>query len=253
MRAKKPRKPSSRDTLPLKEGRAKMLHRLQQKLRVRFSNVSLLNLALAHKSYANEHKFVNLNNERLELLGDAVLGLVISDRLYRLCNNKNEGYLAKCKAHIVSEKTVAAISGAMSIDTYLLVGKGEEMSGGRKKTALLCDAMEAIIGAYYLDSGFQKANEMVLRLFNPEIAKVLNNEHAKDYKTMLQEYVQHTFKSYPKYKVVKRSGPEHKQIFWVNVTIEKRTYGPASGLNRKGAEQSVAQVAYLELTGGTGQ
>ena len=220
---------------------------LQRRLGVRFSDVMLLNLSLAHKSYTNEKKLDNLNNERLEFLGDSVLGLVITDQLYRVRPQESEGYLAKCKAHIVSEKTLVQVAQALMIDDFLLIGKGEEMSGGRSKSAILSDVLEAIIGAYYIDSGFALARDFVLRIFAPEVDKVLNDEHSKDYKTMLQEYAQQQFRTYPVYTVIRRNGPEHKQVFWIKVTVKGNTYGPASGLNKKDAEQAVAQIAYQYL------
>ena len=248
MFAKRKRAYDHNGRIPLGKDRARILQKFQRVLGIRFSDVSLLNLALAHKSYANENKLVDINNERLELLGDSVLGLVITERLYRVRAKEQEGYLAKCKAHIVSEKTIFTIASALTIDKFVLIGKGEEMSGGRNKSTILCDALEAIIGAYYLDSGLSSASDFVLRIFDTEIAKVLSNTHVKDYKTILQEYVQRHFKSYPKYQITKRSGPEHKQTFWIKVTVRGHVYGPASGLNKKDAEQSVAKIAYLDFT-----
>lgn len=232
--------------IPVDKKRKEVLIALQRGLRIRFSDISLLNLALAHRSYTNENKLL-LNNERLEFLGDSVLGLVIADQLYRVRGEEKEGYLAKCKAHLVSEKILNQVAQTLTIDAALLIGRGEELSGGREKSAILADTLEAIIGAYYLDSGFKQASGLVLRIFQSEITAVLKGEHSPDYKTLLQEYVQHHFKSYPVYKVTRRSGPEHKQIFWTTAEVRGKSYGPASGLNKKEAEQAVAEVTYRYL------
>ncbi|MDX9934389.1 MAG: putative dsRNA-binding protein, partial [Sphaerochaetaceae bacterium] len=148
---------------------------------------------------------------------------------------------------VVSEESLAIVAKQLRVDNFIIIGKGEEYSGGRSKKALLADCVEAIFGAYYLDVGFKSAQEFIQRLMIPVIQSVLQNKHRKDYKTLLQEYVQKKYKTYPKYDLVKRTGPEHENTFWVEVTVHKNTYGPASGPNKKEAEQSAAKIAYDEL------
>ena len=130
------------------------------------------------------------------------------------------------------------------MDNYILIGKGEEYSGGRSKKAILADCLEAIIGAYYLDSGFQASGRFVHQMLIPEINKVLENRHAKDYKTLLQEHVQKRMKTYPKYRVVQKTGPDHDKTFWIEVHIGERSFGAGKGKNKKEAEQEAARIAY---------
>lgn len=234
-------------TIPVPADRGRELRLFQRVMGIRFSNVPLLNISLVHKSYANEKNIERANNERLELLGDAVLGLVITDHLFREKLNKSEGYLAKCKSHIVSEDILAQIALELTVDNYLLIGKGEELSGGRLKKAILSDTLEAIIGAYYLDSGFECVTRFIIRIFQPEVTKVFNDEHVKDYKSLLQERVQQMNGIHPHYRVVKRGGPEHRQIFSVEVVINDIAYAVGDGPNKKAAEKEAARKAFLNL------
>jgi len=211
---------------------------------LKFRRVELLNLALTHRSCGNENSTRSQNNERLEFLGDAVLGLIAATRLYELLTLKPEGELARVKSYIVSEEVLSELAKALGIHARIILGKGEEQSGGRAKKAILADAMEAVIGAYYLDQGFDAANRFVLRLLEPEIQKVLENRHRKDYKTILQEYVQRYLRSYPAYKLIQRSGPDHDRTFWVSCSIGDTDYGPVSGKNKKEAEQNAAKASY---------
>ncbi|MFA6764858.1 MAG: ribonuclease III [Sphaerochaetaceae bacterium] len=219
----------------------------QKQAEIKFKNLDLLNLAFTHRSFANEtHADVD-SNERLEFLGDSVLGLVVADWLFTSLPNLDEGDFSRIKSFVVSEESLAIVAKQLRVDNFIIIGKGEEYSGGRSKKALLADCVEAIFGAYYLDVGFKSAQEFIQRLMIPVIQSVLQNKHRKDYKTLLQEYVQKKYKTYPKYDLVKRTGPEHENTFWVEVTVHKNTYGPASGPNKKEAEQSAAKIAYDEL------
>ncbi len=214
---------------------------------IRFKRLDLLNLAFIHRSYANEYSQKIDNNEKLEFLGDSVLGMVTADYLFNLLPEKTEGDLAKVKSFVVSEDSLDLLARSMDVDKYLLIGKGEENSGGRKKKAILADCMEAIIGAYYLDTGYKEVSKFVLHHLVPEIEKVLENRHKKDYKTLLQEYVQKKFHIYPKYSLVKKSGPDHDKTFWIEVAVNGKVFGPGEGKNKKEAEQNAAAVAYLFL------
>jgi ribonuclease-3 len=205
-----------------------------------------LNLSFIHRSVSNESDS-KLNNERLEFLGDAVLGAVAANLLYRKLEWSSEGDLAKIKSVVVSEAILSAVALQLQLDTLLVLGRGEELSGGRTKKAILADALEALIGAIYLDSGYKSAYSFVSGFLSAEIDKVLENRHTQDYKSLLQEFCQRQYKNYPNYRLVKSTGPEHERIFWVDVIVNGKTFGPASGRNKKSAEQEAARLAYEAL------
>jgi ribonuclease-3 len=213
---------------------------------IRFKSLELLNLSFMHRSISNESDY-KLNNERLEFLGDAVLGAVSAALLYARLAGRPEGELAKIKAVVVSEDVLAGVARELQIDTLLLLGRGEENSGGRTKKAILADALEALIGALYLDSGYKTVFPFVSRFIDPEISRVLENRHYQDYKSLLQELCQHRFRSYPLYRLQKRSGPEHERIFWIEVIVSDKVYGPGTGRSKKAAEQEAAKIAFEAL------
>lgn len=227
--------------------RKQVLLSFQKQTGLRFKNLGLLDLAFHHRSFSNENSKTRINNERLEFLGDAVLGMVVAARLYECMADRQEGDLAKAKSVVVSEETLAVIAINLKINEFLILGKGEEMSGGREKKAILADAVEAIIGALYLDSGFKSAEDFVLKVMEPEIQLVLHNRHHKDYKTLLQEYIQKQYKTIPRYTLLKKTGPDHDRTFWVTVDLRGTVYGPETGKNKKEAEQAVAQNAWISL------
>jgi len=200
-----------------------------------------------HRSVSNETGN-KINNERLEFLGDSILGAVCATLLYQTYKDKTEGELAKIKAVVVSEDILSDIALEYKIDDMLLLGKGEERSGGRAKKAILADAMEAVIGALYLDSGYKPAFEFVKRCIEPEIFKVTGENYHKDYKSLLQEYCQQQYRCYPEYIMVKRTGPEHERTFWMEVRINETVYGSGTGRNKKSAEQEAAKTAFEKLT-----
>lgn len=206
-----------------------------------------MNLAFSHRSFANEQGGAVDNNEKLEFFGDSVIGLVVSEYLLGVLRDRTEGEMAKVKSFVVSEDSLEGIARALRLDNFILIGRGEEYSGGRSKKTLLADALEAIIGAYYLDSGFKAVHDFVKRLLAPEIHKVLEDRHRKDYKTLLQEYAQKRFRTYPRYRVVQRKGPDHNRIFSIEVSVDNRSFGPGEGKNKKEAEQAAASIAYDAL------
>lgn len=214
-------------------------------LGLKFKDLNLLDLAFHHCSYSNEnHSHKYFNNERLEFLGDSVLGLATADWLYKdMSDSHEEGDLAKIKSVVVSEKSLAPIALTFGIDKMLVLGRGEEMSGGRTKPAILADCMEAIIGAYYLDAGYDACEKYVLSFIVPEIKKVQQNG-GKDFKTLLQELYQKKYKKTPTYELVDVSGPDHAQTFKVCVTLGDVKYGPAQGKSKKEAEQKAAEMAF---------
>jgi ribonuclease III len=242
-------KPTDLNTPPVTPERRKELRLFERHAGIRFKRLDFLNLSFSHRSFANENPGVSDNNEKLEFLGDAVLGLVVSEYLFKTLRDKAEGDLARIKSFVVSENSLASIAKNLKVDNFILIGKGEEYSGGRSKKAILADCMEAIIGAYFLDSGFDASRKFILRFLVPEINKVLEDKHKKDYKTLLQELVQKKHKSYPRYNLVEKTGPDHDRTFWIEVKINSRTFGPGQGKNKKEAEQNAASIAYHALLG----
>jgi ribonuclease-3 len=225
--------------------RKKILQAFQRSLGIKVS-VSLLDIALTHRSTIEEDGTHATNNERLEFLGDSVLGLVAASRLYEKVE-REEGELARIKSVVVSEDTLSSLAIRLGVDRILRMGKGEELSGGRTKKAILADALEAVIGAIYKDSGFDAASRFVSGLIVPEIDLVLQDRHKKDYKTLLQEYSQKKYRGYPSYQLVKQTGPDHERVFWIKCTVQGRSFGPCSGRSKKEAEQAAAQLAWESL------
>ncbi|MCL2138477.1 MAG: ribonuclease III [Treponema sp.] len=205
-----------------------------------------MNLAFIHRSMSNE-KGTRLNNERLEFLGDSVLGVSCASLLYEKYPEKAEGELAKIKSVVVSEDILSSVAMSIQVDTMLILGKGEEQTGGRGKKAILADSMEALIGALYLDSGFLPAFKFVSRYFSPEIDRFTEKNYHRDYKSLLQEVCQHNYRILPQYRLTKRSGPEHDNIFWIEVSIGDAVYGPGIGKNKKSAEQEAAKLAFQDI------
>jgi ribonuclease-3 len=226
--------------------RKKVLTAFQKNAGIRFKSLGLLNLSLIHRSVSNEAGF-KFNNERLEFLGDAILGAAAAALLYERLTGKSEGELAKIKSVVVSEDILSGIARELQIDTILLLGHGEELSGGRNKKAILADALEALIGALYLDSGYKSAGALVRRCIGPEISRVLDTPYHQDYKSLLQELSQHLTRTYPVYRLLKRSGPEHARLFLMEVTVNGQVFGPGMGRNKKSAEQEAAKIAYEHL------
>ncbi len=223
--------------------RRKELTLFQKKVGLRFRRIDLLDLAFCHRSFVNESQEEVDNNERLEFLGDSILGMVVADYLFRLLPDKAEGDLSKIKSHVVSEDSLASMAMSLGVDKIVRVGRGEDLSGGRHKKALLSDCMEALIGAWYLDAGYDKAARFVLNYLRESIEMVLANKHKKDYKTLLQETVQKHFRCYPKYVINKKTGPDHQRTYWVDVFVDEAEFGPGRGSTKKNAEQEAARIA----------
>jgi ribonuclease-3 len=243
-------------TLGIDADRKKRLQTFCRSAGIKFKNLPLLNLALVHSSVMNDLLQSDslpdrdkINNERLEFLGDAILGAVTATLLYRCYREKREGELAKIKSVVVSEAILCGIAREIQVDSVLILGRGEELSGGRAKNALLADAMEAVIGALYLDGGYKVAFAFVERCIMPEIKRVTEGGYYRDYKSLLQEFSQQKWKRYPVYRCTNCEGAEHKRLFWVEVVVHNKNYGPCVGKNKKTAEQAVARKAYEALTG----
>jgi ribonuclease-3 len=227
--------------VPGAEG-AKALDRV---LGVRFKDRELRDLALTHRSYAFENDQTT-HNERLEFLGDAVLGIVVTDMAYRAFPQMPEGELAKLRAAIVNMTALADVARGLDIGRFLLLGKGEEMSGGRDKTSILADALEAMLGAVYLDRGLNAARDLIERLFRPRMIAYLRGEGERDYKTILQELASAEVHALPEYRIVER-GPDHEKEFEATVYLGGAAWGTGSGRSKKEAEQQAAHEAFVRL------
>ncbi len=221
------------------------LKKLEETVGYQFKDKNLLLLALTHSSYANEHKRKSkTNNERLEFLGDAVLELVISDYLFREYTGKDEGKLTKLRSSLVCEYTLAICARDISLGEYLLLSKGEEITGGRERDSILSDAFEALIGAIYLDGGLEKASCFIHKNL---LKDVEDKTLFYDAKTILQEIVQSDNSGKLSYHLVGESGPDHNKEFTVEARIGDETYAIGRGKTKKGAEQIAAYQTILKL------
>ncbi|MCK8816924.1 ribonuclease III [Natroniella sulfidigena] len=222
--------------------------KLEQEIEVEFENEELLKRALTHKSYSNENRNQNLkNNERLEFLGDAILDLVISEYIFDKYSEHPEGELAKIRSVVVSAPVLAEKSKEINLGNYLLLGKGEEITGGRKRDSILADAFEALVGSIYLDQGLETVRKFILELLTADIMTVEAGEHIQDYKTLLQELIQQNSNSRPEYSVVKEEGPDHNKEFTVQVIFEDEVLGVGIGSSKKEAQQKAAKNAIKKI------
>lgn len=219
---------------------------LEEKIDYRFSDTSLLIKALTHSSYANEMRMSkDDNNERLEYLGDAVLELVTSEYVFREHMNLSEGDLTKLRASIVCEQTLSTCARDLGIGRYILLGKGEDASGGRERDSILSDTLEAVIGALYLDGGFTNAKEFI---YDYILSSVKGRELFFDSKTILQEIIQNeNNKQKLKYKLMSEDGPDHNKTFTIAVFIGNKQIGCGTGRTKKAAEQEAASKAISKL------
>jgi len=227
------------------------IEELQFRLDIEFSNPDLLVEALTHRSRQGEDEgAAGISNERLEFLGDAVLGQVIASHLYERFPDWSEGKLTRLKAVTVSEVILGKVAQALDLGSYVLLSKGEEQSGGRKRLSLLADAVEAIIGAVYLDQGIEAAHVLVLRLLGLHLETILSDQYEQDYKTVFQELIQERHKQAPVYRVVDQSGPDHDRTFVVEAMLGDQILGVGSGKSKKEAEQMAAKQALQQRNHG---
>lgn len=253
---RRPRRPTSLPPAPpldetgavgevLSQERLAQLAALEERLGVRFRDRSLLDLALRHGSFSHERgRDPGKSYERLELLGDAVLSLVVSDDLYRRHPEMDEGGLAKQRARVVNEAALAAIARRLNLGQYLLLGRGEEKGGGRQRPSMLADAVEAVIGAVYIDSGYGVAHHVVTRWIG-ELAEVLQRA-GDDHKSQLQERLQRS-RQMPRYRITQEEGPDHARMFVAVVEANGRRLGEGRGRSKKDAEQAAAADALARL------
>ena len=218
---------------------------LEERLGYQFQNRTLLENALTHSSYANEHRDAGMpSNERLEFLGDSVLGMVVADHLYREHPNMPEGELTRTRAAMVCEDSLVEVARALDLGRYLRLGKGEDAGGGRERPSILADATEALIAAIYLDGGIAQARRTIRAL-------ILGNEEelsaSRDYKTALQELIQKESGQKLTYRLVAEKGPDHAKYFSMEVELNGTTIGAGEGRTKKAAEQAAAKAAIAAL------
>jgi ribonuclease-3 len=220
---------------------------LEESLGYSFQERALLEEAMTHRSYANEFHAENLpDNERLEFLGDAVLDLVISQYLMVALPSAPEGELTRIRAEVVSLPSLARLAMSLDVGSGLLLGKGEQSSGGRDKPSLLADALESLFGAIFTDGGFDAAKAAIMPLFVPLLQQASLND-GQDFKSRLQELLQRTQRELPLYKLIETTGPAHERIYQIDVLIDDRTYGSGQGRTKKSAEQDAAQATLILL------
>ena len=223
-----------------------MINELEKAIGYQFRNITLLQNALSHSSYANERWHDSLkSNERLEFLGDSVLGMLVAEHLYRTFPDRLEGELTRMRADMVCEKTLAKVANRLDLGRHLMLGKGEESGGGRNRDSILADAVESVLAACYLDGGMDAAVQFVQKfiLVNVPVTKL----HNADYKTALQELVQQKKNQVIAYRLVGESGPDHDKQFRVEVTLNDEMVGVGTGSSKKRAEQAAAQAAIEKL------
>ncbi|WP_246346165.1 ribonuclease III [Sedimentibacter hydroxybenzoicus] len=225
----------------------KELKEFESIIKYKFNNIETLEKSLTHSSYSNEDKSYNkVNNERLEFLGDAVLSISVSRYIFDKFPDYPEGDLTKLRSQVVCEDTLSMVAGELNIGKYMLLGKGEEASGGRERKSILADAVEAIIAAIYIDGGYKKAESFVLDNLTKYIHHAVKGKIITDFKSYLQEYYQskgHTCKI--RYVVTKEEGPDHEKVFHVDVVINRVVTGSGSGKSKKLAEQEAAKNALI--------
>jgi len=220
---------------------------LQNTLGVSFKDPSLLEQAMVHSSYINERPGIATSNERLEFLGDAVLGFIIAEELYQRLPQSSEGEMTELRSSLVRGDALSRMAKAISLGNYLYLGKGEEVSGGRRKSANLAGALEALIAAIFLDQGSSVARAFILRLVDKELKKALSHGIEPDYKSQLQELIQAKHQQTPTYQVIKAMGPDHDRRFTVEVKLGDTVLGSGSGKSKKSAEAEAAHSALDQL------
>ena len=223
-----------------------MIKDLETAIGYRFKNITLLQNALTHSSYANERWHDSLmSNERLEFLGDSILGMVVADHLYRNFPDRPEGELTRMRADMVCESSLADVANRVGLGNHLMLGHGEERFGGRSRNSILADAVESVIAASYLDGGFEAAAGIIRRFILPNVP--VTKLHNKDYKTALQELVQQKKNQVLSYALAGETGPDHDKSFRVEVSLNGTVVGCGQGSSKKRAEQDAARAAIENL------
>ncbi len=223
-------------------------NRLQQKIGISFSDTSLLTQTFTHSSYVNENPDIAPgDNERLEFLGDAILNVVVTEKLYHQFPEMKEGDLTRIRAELIREENLARVAAELGLGEYLLLGKGELQTGGRERSTNLADTTEALIGTIFLDRGMEAARDFVLDRIvgRPELIEELCEVN---YKARLQEYTQAEYKKLPEYRIVEVSGPDHEKLFTTHVLLDGELLGTGTGKSKKSAEMEAARVACRRLS-----
>jgi ribonuclease-3 len=215
---------------------------IELKLRYSFKDRSFLILAFVHRSFINENRTITQHNERLEFLGDSVLGMLISDYLYRYLPSTPEGQLSYLRSRLVEAISCVSYIQSLDIAQYILLGKGERMNDGRGRDSILADLFEAIIGAIYLDGGIEAAKQFLFENFTKQIEAILQTP-LRNWKAILQDHCQKTYQQTPIYQVLQESGPDHSKIFQVSVLINQQELGRGMGASKKEAQQAAAADA----------
>lgn len=216
---------------------------LESRIQYKFRNSLLMAEALTHPSLAYESQKPHFDNQRLEFLGDAVLQLVVTQELFRRFPDATEGRLTKLRSRVVSRRALARFALTINLGDYVMLGKGEEATGGRRRLSTLADAFEALIGAIYLDSGLENARALVVRLFEPEIGSMTNGSEERNPKGELQEYLQAIHPQAPVYRIISVSGPDHRRVFQAEVSWQAMVLSTGKGKSKKDAEARAAAEA----------
>jgi ribonuclease-3 len=225
-----------------------LLAEFKNKFKIEFSETSLLLTAFKHRSYlniTNEERVAS--NERLEFLGDAVLDLVVTEYLYEKFPKRTEGQLSKIKSILVSKPVLAEIASDLSLGKLILINKGEEKTGGRQRDSILSDTFEAVIGAIYLDKGYQEAQAFIQKYLLRKFKSIMQRELFTNYKSILLEHAQSRFGSLPEYRVLQETGPDHDKLFMIAVYLDGKEIGKGQGKSKKTAEQEAARIAVQQL------
>lgn len=219
------------------------IRQLEEKIGYRFNDISILKTAVTHSSYIKEHDRSTKSNERLEFLGDAFFDAIIGEKLFGMFPQKEEGYLSRTRATLVCEKSLAEKAKQLGLGEYILLGNGEEHNGGRNRESILADTMEAIMGAVYIDGGFEAVKDVVLCLFRDAIEDVKRGKYIiVDYKTRLQEKLQINGAANIRYNMLEELGPDHDKTFVVQLAVNGRPVSTGRGKSKKQAEQNAAKA-----------
>lgn len=227
--------------------RLKQLNEFENIIGYSFKNINILNNALTHSSYIGSKSDFLEHNERLEFIGDSILDMIISLYLYSKCKDSPEGSLTRFRAGIVCEQSLYNASSRMKLGQYLLLGKGEENTGGRKRVSILADAFEAIIAAIYLDGGIKKAKIFILSNLDDIINDAIEHKIFSDYKSFLQEHIQKNNSGKLSYKLLKEKGPDHDKVFEVALYLDNEIIGRGAGHSKKDAQQAAAKDAIISM------
>lgn len=224
------------------------MNNFEQLIGYKFNNPNLLERALTHSSYNKEKNTKHQDNERLEFLGDAFFDAIVSAELFKMMKGVTEGKLTKTRALVVCENSLAKSARKLGLGQYIYIGHGEEVGGGRDKDSILADAMEAVIGAIYLDGGFEPTEKFVLRYFSETIKDAAEGKLFSDYKSEVQEFIQKNGRNLAiTYSTVREEGPAHSKTFFVNLSYDGNVLGEGSGKSKKEAEQQAAKTALARL------